>query len=74
MVGVAAQHAPGRARAEELNPFRALSTFHTGDDTGLEALAGLSVGATFRLMRDGHIADAAAADYVRYPANLRTWP
>ncbi len=35
-----------RARAGELNPFRALAALRSGDDAGLEALAGLSVGAT----------------------------
>jgi hypothetical protein len=35
-----------RARGGELNPFRALAAFRTGDHGGLEMLAGLSVGAT----------------------------
>jgi len=35
-----------RARAGELNPFRALAALRSGEDAGLEALAGLSVGAT----------------------------
>lgn len=61
-----------RARAGGLNPFRALSTFHTGDDTGLEALAGLSVGATLSVDEE---TDASLTrrllDYVqRYQANL----
>lgn len=34
------------ARAEEINPFRALATLRSNDVAGLEALAGLSVGAT----------------------------
>jgi hypothetical protein len=35
-----------KARAIGLNPFRALAALRTSDDTELEALAGLSVGAT----------------------------
>ena len=35
-----------RARAGTLNPFRALTAFRADDTSGLEALAGLSVGAT----------------------------
>jgi DNA-binding MarR family transcriptional regulator len=35
-----------KARAGGLNPFRALAAFRANDDSGLQTLAGLSVGAT----------------------------
>jgi DNA-binding MarR family transcriptional regulator len=60
-----------KARAGGLNPFRALAALRTNDDTGLETLAGLSVGAT---LSDDEISPSLMQRLLdqahRYQANL----
>jgi DNA-binding PadR family transcriptional regulator len=63
-----------KARAGGLNPFGALAALRTSDDTGLETLAGLSLGATLSDDDDsGPSLTQRLLDHARrYQANLPT--